>query len=314
MCLSQPKEASFMARLNLGRRRRLSMRSFVCAFSIVAALMLTDVGLAATYYLSPTGADGNAGPTSAAPWRTFAHAIPRRRPGDTLTLLDGVYDSSNSGALQVSNVHGTAMPITIKALNERKAWLKGDATRHTLFVSSSSFVIFDGLRVSSTDNPNSQTNIYMPIAVYGSSNLVFKNMLVHNVNRFTNSHLIFLDGVTNTLMQDSELYFFNRYALALYNSNGNTFRRIYCNSRYGDIPGGRPSGNPAGGDGCISIYPGSDNLVENLISDGVQVAFSIEATGPSDNNRFFGIVSLNGLYGATLKARGSGDAMMPHNT
>ena len=44
----------------------------------------------ATYVLDPEGDDGNAG-VEAAPWRTFARALPRLRPGDELLVRAGTY-------------------------------------------------------------------------------------------------------------------------------------------------------------------------------------------------------------------------------
>src|SRR3989344_3567658 len=78
-----------------------------------------------TYYISPTGSDSNAG-TSVAPWKTFAFAIPKLQPGNSLILKNGTYNGSNSGYpninCSVSAKNGTASaPITIKAENERQA-------------------------------------------------------------------------------------------------------------------------------------------------------------------------------------------------
>ena len=54
-----------------------------------------------TYYLSPGGNDGGPGGVSA-PWKTFSYAIPRLNAGDTLILMDGTYDRSNSGYPQIT--------------------------------------------------------------------------------------------------------------------------------------------------------------------------------------------------------------------
>jgi hypothetical protein len=229
--------------------------------------------------------------------------------------MDGVYDPSNNGYLHLENIHGVpGSPITIKALNERQAWLRGDAWNNTIDIRNSSYVVLDGLRVSSMDNSAARQGDN-PIDIRWSDHVALKHLLVHNTNRYTNSHLITCSQVSDSLVEDTELYFFHRHGIGVYDSNDNTFRRIYANSRdYSDVPGGWPSGNPNGGDVAISIYPGSNNLVENLISDGNQTAFDVQATARSDNNRFLGVISLNGYYGAIVTARGDSDAEMPHNT
>ena len=86
---------------------------------------------AATYYISPAGNNANSGISISAPLKTFAFAIPRLNPGDTLTLMNGTYDGSTSGYPNIDCTAGAkngtaAAPITLKAQNERKAFLNGD--------------------------------------------------------------------------------------------------------------------------------------------------------------------------------------------
>lgn len=68
---------------------------------------------------------------------------------------------------------------------------------------------------------------------------------------------------------------------------------------------------------CISLYPAGNTVIENLISEGNQTAFDIQASGETsaDNNRFLGVVSIGGNYGLVIKARseGTGALFMPKN-
>jgi hypothetical protein len=141
-------------------------------------------------------------------------------------------------------------------------------------------------------------------------------MLVHHNNRYQNSHLLTFVRVSDSLVEDTELYYHHRHGILVHRSDGNTFRRIYCNSRgYGTIPEGFPNGHgTSGGDVCVSIYPGSKNLVENVISEGPQVAFDIQASDVSTDNRFFGVIGTGGWYGAVIKARGNTVAEQPVDT
>ena len=85
----------------------------------------------AMFYLSPSGSDSALGNSSTSPWKTFKFAIPKLSPGDRLILLNGTYNGWNSGYPDI-RCHGNAKngtaakPITMKAENERQAFLKGN--------------------------------------------------------------------------------------------------------------------------------------------------------------------------------------------
>ena len=107
-------------------------------------------------YISQTGSDANPG-TQASPWRTFAHAIASLSPGDTLFLLDGTYQpASGTGFVNIncsSNAkNGTASaPITIQALNERQAFIKGDGSGEPFHISNCSYWKIIGLHIEDGD-------------------------------------------------------------------------------------------------------------------------------------------------------------------
>src|SRR4051794_13832897 len=91
-------------------------------------------------FLSPMGNDQNPG-TRELPWKTFKAALPRLRPGSTLTLLEGTYDGGGWGYLIARCADGPAGPanaeagtddtaagrITIPADPPGAAFLRGDA-------------------------------------------------------------------------------------------------------------------------------------------------------------------------------------------
>lgn len=294
------------------------------SFLAIGILVLLCASLeAATYYISPSGNDGALGTAITTPWKTFAYAVPKLKPGDVLVLLDGTFDDTNSGFLVLSNLHGTAtQPITFRAQNERKAHLHNNGLATSIRATDCSYLNFEGLRVSSADN-SSVTNTWTgtPMGLADCDHIVARRLLIHRNNRYGNTHLLSMQHVTNSLIEDAELYYFHRHGIAIsHNSKGassnNVIRRLYCNAREGDIAGGRPSGNPSGGDAGVTVYPGSNTIIENQISDGNQTAFDIQAVGPSDNNQFLGIISLNGQYGTAIRARpeqGNVAAAMPKN-
>ena len=80
----------------------------------------------ATFYISPSGNDNNAGTSESAPWATFNRAWQDLFPGDTLILLDGVYYQS----LNPNRRNGLpGSPITIRAKNDGQAIIDGQNQR-----------------------------------------------------------------------------------------------------------------------------------------------------------------------------------------
>ena len=109
---------------------------------------------ATTYHISTTGADSNSGTSPGSAWKTFAFAVPRLAPGDTLVLLEGTYTPAEHGNLRIlcgsgspNAKHGTASaPITVRAQNQRRAHLKNDGVATALWLYGCSYG-------SSTDSP-----------------------------------------------------------------------------------------------------------------------------------------------------------------
>lgn len=90
-----------------------SLRS-LCFLVLGTASLLSGAPLqAATYYVSPSGNDGNAGTSTSAPWKTIGKANARLLPGDTVLVMPGTYaetiDPASSGT--------PAAPISYKAYN-----------------------------------------------------------------------------------------------------------------------------------------------------------------------------------------------------
>src|SRR5947208_14814350 len=127
-----------------------------CAFAPLA-LMVTLRLSASTYYISPSGADDNAGTSTSAPWKTFGHAIPLLNAGDTLYLLNGTYTGANSGYPQINCSSGARngtsfAPITIQALNERQAFIQGNgSSANPFYLTTCSYWNIVGLHVEDGD-------------------------------------------------------------------------------------------------------------------------------------------------------------------
>jgi len=85
------------------------LKSILCPFIVCSSVS------AATYYVSPTGADSNPGTSTAQAFCVVQTAIDQMTAGDTLVVMDGVY----AGTLKLKS------GITIKAKNPRKAIFSG---------------------------------------------------------------------------------------------------------------------------------------------------------------------------------------------
>jgi hypothetical protein len=85
------------------------------SLAVACQLILATTVSAATYYVSPSGNNGNKGTSEKRPYRVVQHAIDRMQAGDTLVVLDGFY----TGTLKLRS------GITIRAKNPRKAVFSG---------------------------------------------------------------------------------------------------------------------------------------------------------------------------------------------
>jgi len=270
-----------------------------------------------TYYLAPTGSDSASG-TLTSPWNTFAFALTQLVPGDTLVVKDGTYDGTKGLDFPdidcaAGHKNGTAsLPINIRAETERRAFLKTDGSTKALQIRNCSYWTFNGLRVQGADfdigvNVNN-------IQVDNCSNLTFRRFLVSHTNRYMNDHLMTILDSSSILVEESEFYYFHRHAILNRFTDNSVYRRNYCNSRgYADIPGGKVSENKNRGEMCVSIYPGSNNIIENTISEGNSAVGDIQAFANSTGNKFLGDVSLNDVNGITFHPRGPTTALMPRD-
>src|SRR5450432_3770173 len=247
-------------------------------------------GVGAIYFIAPDGSDGNPG-TQAAPWRTFAHALPLLQPGSTLTLLDGTYTSATSGLLQVfcgtNAVNGTpARPITVRALNERQPFIAGDGSGPPIELSACSNWIIDGLHAEETDTPEEMGDEPGSVVVltHGCSNVLVRRVLAAHPNRYlTASVFVIAHGAPNVVIEECEALDFHYYGFHAYDSQRAVFRRDYAHSRdTPDVVGGTPTSSTTRGDGGYLLTKSSAGIIENCIAEDVADGFTILANrGPA---------------------------------
>lgn len=225
------------------------------------------------YFLSPTGNDDNPG-TRAAPWLTFAAALPRLAAGDHLTLLDAVYDAKGpSGAFELDCDHASngtaAQPIVVNADHPRAAHL----------ISGDKVVLLDhctGWEIDDLwlEGRDQMVGHEAQVAeVSNSTDIALRRLLVVHPNRYDNDHAVEIARSQRVLAEDLEIYDFFRDAMSIFLSRDITVRRLYANGRgAADVAGGYPSSCP-GGDGGVASYYSSggiveDSIIENICSTG----------------------------------------------
>ncbi len=107
-----------MVNKSLDRRRRAGARMRAAATTASLVLVAATLEAGTTYYVSPTGNDGNAGTTTSAPFRTIQRGVHALAAGDVLELRSGDY----VGDVQIVGKHGTpSQPIVIRSYKGERA-------------------------------------------------------------------------------------------------------------------------------------------------------------------------------------------------
>jgi hypothetical protein len=291
---------------------------FVLLFATIALIPKQAAG--ATYYISPSGSDSSSGSTSS-PWRTFGSALPRLRAGDSLLLKDGTYTLFTTGMITINcaiHANGTpSNPITVRAENERRAFLSSNGLMRPISVVNCSSWDISGIYVRSDDAVIG--GIGGLIGIYYSNHITIRRMLLVHPNGCINDHVVTVFAGSNNLIEENELYDFHRHGIALEGGEMlSTVRRNYSNSRgSADLwCSPFPSWPNYRGDSSYITYPGSYNVIENNISEGNGVGYVVEAIGNSDSNGFYGNISMNDVVGFSAVARepGGSDYYMPRNS
>ena len=138
----------------------------------------------ATFFVSTTGNDANAG-TSSAPWRTIQHAANTVHAGDTVQVLGGVY---NESVTIPSSGNATAGYITFESAPGQTAIVDGTGIKvgkgqeFGLFtLRTNSYIVIQGFEVR---NFQSSTGGAVPVGIdfEGSgSNVEILNNHIHNI-------------------------------------------------------------------------------------------------------------------------------------
>jgi hypothetical protein len=241
------------------------------------------------FYVATTGSGStcsNASPCAVS--RLTATTEPKPSPGETWIIKDGTYNQNTTFDCSAGMSNGTAQqPITIKAENERLAFLRGTGTADALQLANCSYWIIDGPRIENQDNAAFTGSTAAALRLQNSNDNVIKNVLVRNPNRYGNNSLIGLVNSSRNVLQDIEGLYFHRNGVNE-SSTGSTFnivRRTYLNPQGAKIGAGY-FGHP---NDCFMAYNWADSIWENNIGENCENAFV--SVGP--RNRYYGNIALN---------------------
>ncbi|MBI2591344.1 MAG: hypothetical protein HYW34_01560 [Candidatus Brennerbacteria bacterium] len=288
-------------------RSKIYISTFFISLITIIFFALTPVfAFAATYYIapSPTGSDANTG-TNSAPWATFAKAFTVMAGGDTLYLMDGVYNQQITGMPS-----GTAGNYTkIYALNDHQVEVDGQGIlpssgwQALLYIANKSYIEIRGLRV----HGSSATNHVC--AIENSSDIILRVIGCWQAGTYQHDTPVNISGgSSNILLEDVWAFGRGRYSVLVFSSNNITLRRVV--TRWDS---GAYAGQPNAG---VSIYNSSNNIIENSITldhnaQNVQPdhsGFYLPANiAHSDANGFYANIALNlpnTVSGAQYGARG----------
>lgn len=271
---------------------------FVVAFSVRASVIngtaetiREDVGEViylpviqngSNFFLSPNGNDSHSGRSPDQAWSTFERAWLQLKPGDVLTLLDGVYYQS----LSPSITGQPGKPITIRAQNDGQAIIDGQGVRIPVqfpYTSVSYHFIIEGIVAR-----NSSEHVFY---VRGSHN-VLRRVSGYNANTDTNAHIFVVMGDYN-LVEDCVAFGTGRKMLLVFQGSHNTIRRCFADWREWD--GRNWHDCWPWGEG-IELYNASYNIIENAIAYGhtSRAAISLLSQGgvASNGNNILGSMAI----------------------
>jgi hypothetical protein len=269
-----------------------------CHAGVENVLIGTDVpsvgAVSSVHYLGPSGSDAAPG-TREQPWLSFGFAVPRLQPGDTLILLDGVYQRGSTGYPDIHCDAGikSGTPsrlITLRADHERAALIDGDGRAPSFFMQGCSYWVVDGLRARSADAADApMTSEAGSVFVLGGDNhhVILRRLLASHPNRFRHTHGVRIgEASSDVLVTECEVYDYHQNAFETARTTSVEFRRNYSHSRQdADLPGGFATEDKTRGDVGVLFEETRFGLAENNVVEsaktGVRVMGRSEVV-PSD--------------------------------
>ncbi|MFZ4664665.1 MAG: chondroitinase-B domain-containing protein [Caldilineaceae bacterium] len=260
------------------RRYRLLL---VVGLSAWLCLIGGEAAWAATYYISPAGNDQQNGAARESAWATFVHAWTVIQPGDTLIVLDGVYNQGIE-----PQVSGTPdAPIIVRADRDGQVIIDGQDQRIPVYLYRDYYII-EGIVAR-----NGNHTVYF---ISGSNNIL-RRVSGYNANLDVNSDVFAIYDSHNNLIEDCLAAGTGRKMVMIYWGSHNTIRRCFADWRQWD--GRQWCDDWPWGDN-LQIYNSDDNIIENSIGYGSVAVWSlaIQANKPelsASGNQILGSIAID---------------------
>ena len=155
-------------------------------FLILILIALSKIATPATYYISTTGNDGNAG-TLASPWLTWNYGILQLNTGDTLFVRAGVYTVTGAVSISANPNEGTATdPIVVMGYpgDATRPIIDGSLLNNTSLLRIENKYYWTVKRIEireSHDTDGVYTN-FCGINCYRSNQIRLENIIVHDID------------------------------------------------------------------------------------------------------------------------------------
>ena len=245
---------------------------------------ICSVAQPATYYISPSGDNGNGGTSCVDAYKTFSYAQDSTRfwCGDILRLCDGTYNSDEGGiSVEMSCTSGNEATFT--ADNDGGAVVDGDYARTPFVDNGNDYIIVEGIYFKESR--------YSTVNINGDNN-IFRRVTASDVyNPEDNYHVWIITG-DDVLLEDCAGWGNGRNILLPLNCRRPTVRRFWA--QYDDKQSSH-------GPRISQIYDTSGALYENYIAtwdqdgeaprDGVGIWDYDNMAIDGDNIRIIGSVT-----------------------
>ncbi len=277
-------------------------------FAMAGIWLFVGSAISATYYVSPSGSDSNAG-SLAAPFKTLAKAARLVSPGDTVIAAPGIYYENDHGkgqvGLYVRRGGNSAGPVVFQSSSPGEAIIDGNNTVQIGVYVSAPYVQFQGFRV--------RNFTFQGIDVYGNNATIQGNIVNGNGAGTTVQTAYGHDGiytdrsVTNCMISGNIIYANGRLSLAKTAPGGNQDHGIYLGNANSTVQNNFISGNQAWGIHITGSVPLGSTLVQgNTIVDNGQSGIIMWQAGAKgcviQNNTLKG----NAAYGLDFLNDGMG--------
>ncbi|MCX2947894.1 choice-of-anchor Q domain-containing protein [Lentzea sp. NEAU-D7] len=114
------------------------------------ALVGTAIAAPTTYFVSPSGSDGNSGKSADQPFKTIQKAADSTNPGDVVQVMGGTYRETATGrdVVNITRSGSPGAPITFEAFPGQKPVLNPVTGWHGIRITGASHIRIRGLEVA----------------------------------------------------------------------------------------------------------------------------------------------------------------------